>query len=92
MPTLLVFLACLSLYPALAVGEKGFGLVDIIATVVTGGAILIEATADEQLRRFIAKSSRSGQIMVKGLWAYSRHPNYLGRYCSGGFVPLRIGG
>jgi steroid 5-alpha reductase family enzyme len=78
MPTVMVFLACLSLYPALAAGEKPFGLLDVIAILVTAGAIIIETIADEQLRTFTRKSARPGEIMVKGLWAYSRHPNYLG--------------
>ena len=78
MPTVIVFLGCLALYPALAVGEKPFGTLDIIAIILTAGAILIETIADEQLRRFIRKRTRPGEIMTKGLWAYSRHPNYFG--------------
>lgn len=78
MPTVIVFLACLSLYPALAVGGKAIGMPDVIAIIVTAGAIIIETTADEQLRRFIRKRPQPGEIMAKGLWAYSRHPNYLG--------------
>jgi steroid 5-alpha reductase family enzyme len=78
MPTVIVFLACLSLYPALAVGEKPFGTLDVIAIMLTAGAVFIETIADEQLRKFIRKRPRPGEIMTKGLWAYSRHPNYLG--------------
>jgi steroid 5-alpha reductase family enzyme len=37
-----------------------------------------ETIADLQLARFKAKSSRKGQILQSGLWAYSRHPNYFG--------------
>jgi steroid 5-alpha reductase family enzyme len=78
MPTLIVFLACLSLYPALAVGENRFGILDIIAIIITAGAIVIEAAADEQLGKFIRQRPQPGKIMTQGLWAYSRHPNYLG--------------
>jgi steroid 5-alpha reductase family enzyme len=78
MPTVIVFLACLSLYPALAVGEKPFGLLDVIACMLTIGSIVIETIADEQLMRFTQNRSHSGEIMAKGLWAYSRHPNYFG--------------
>ena len=78
MPTVIVFLACLSLYPALSVGTNSFGLLDIVAIIITGGAIEIETIADEQLRRFIQRNPPSGAIMTKGLWAYSRHPNYFG--------------
>ena len=78
MPTLVVFLACLSLYPALAVGGHNFGMLDLAAVILTGGAILIEATADEQLRRFSRQTTGSVGVMCRGIWAYSRHPNYLG--------------
>jgi len=78
MPTMVVFLGCLSLYPALSTGTNSFGLLDGIAIVVTAGAIIIEATADEQLRRFVKTRRQPGQIMATGLWAYSRHPNYFG--------------
>jgi len=33
--------------------------------------------ADEQLRAF-RKERREGEILARGLWAFSRHPNYFG--------------
>ena len=78
MPTIMVFLGCLSLYPALAAGGNRFNILDIAAIIITAGAILIEATADEQLRDFLKKKPVPGEIMAEGLWAYARHPNYLG--------------
>jgi steroid 5-alpha reductase family enzyme len=78
MPTVLVFLGCLSLYPAMPVGKNPFGLLDILAVLITGGAIIIETTADEQLWRFVRNKPQTGEILTKGLWACSRHPNYLG--------------
>jgi steroid 5-alpha reductase family enzyme len=78
MPTILVFLGCLSLYPILTSGNVPFGFLDILALLITLTAICIETTADEQLKRFINQSSSTGGIMRQGLWAYSRHPNYFG--------------
>ena len=78
MPTVIVFLACLSLYSALVVGKKSFGPFDVIAVIITAGAIVIETISDIQLREFTLKRRQSGEIMAKGLWAYSRHPNYFG--------------
>jgi len=78
MPTVLVFLGCLSLYPVMSVGKNPFGPLDILAVLLTGGAIIFETTADEQLWRFVRNKPKPGEILTAGLWAYSRHPNYLG--------------
>jgi len=40
--------------------------------------ILIEFIADRQLKRFV-KSDDKG-VLNKGLWRYSRHPNYFGEW------------
>jgi steroid 5-alpha reductase family enzyme len=40
--------------------------------------ILFEATGDEQLRRFLADPANSDTTMNRGLWRYTRHPNYFG--------------
>ena len=77
-PTILVFLGCLSLYPALSSGTKSLSLLDGLAFIVTLTAIVIEATADEQLRAFKGSQKEAGAILATGLWAYSRHPNYFG--------------
>lgn len=76
-PTLIVLLGSLSLLPALAYGRADFNWLDALALLVTAGAVLIEWLADEQLRAF-NRTKQPGEIMRSGLWAYSRHPNYLG--------------
>jgi steroid 5-alpha reductase family enzyme len=40
--------------------------------------LFFEATGDEQLRRFIANPANRGTTMNRGLWRYTRHPNYFG--------------
>ncbi len=78
MPTAWVFLGLLPLYPALARPARGLGVLDVVATTVTAAAIAFEAVADLQLQRFL-RSKRPGEaVLDKGLWAYSRHPNYFG--------------
>lgn len=37
-----------------------------------------EATSDAQLKTFLSDPANRGHIMDRGLWAYSRHPNYFG--------------
>lgn len=39
---------------------------------------LFESIADFQLDRFIRNPENKGSIMMRGLWRYSRHPNYFG--------------
>jgi steroid 5-alpha reductase family enzyme len=78
-PTLMVFLGCLALYPALT-SDAPLGVFDGVAVLVTAVAIAIEATADQQLRRFVIEHPRKqgGAILRTGLWSRSRHPNYFG--------------
>jgi steroid 5-alpha reductase family enzyme len=78
MPTVWVYLGCLSLVPAIATGTRPLGALDAAGLVVTAGAIAIEALADEQLRAFRQSKPAPGRILDTGLWSISRHPNYLG--------------
>jgi steroid 5-alpha reductase family enzyme len=78
MPTVLVFLGCLPLYAAVSVGTRPFGVLDGLAAVVTLGAIALEAGADQQLHRFRNSDPAPGEVLRTGLWAWTRHPNYLG--------------
>ncbi|MGD9055334.1 MAG: DUF1295 domain-containing protein [Desulfobacterales bacterium] len=39
---------------------------------------VFESVSDWQLARFKADSTNRGKVMDRGLWAYSRHPNYFG--------------
>jgi steroid 5-alpha reductase family enzyme len=43
--------------------------------------VLFEAVGDHQLRRFKADPANKGVIMDRGLWAWTRHPNYFGDAC-----------
>jgi steroid 5-alpha reductase family enzyme len=78
LPTLVVFAGLLPAWPATTVLDRPLGPLDVLAGVVTAGAILIEALADRQLRRFARDPANRGRILGSGLWRYSRHPNYLG--------------
>jgi steroid 5-alpha reductase family enzyme len=79
MPTLWVFGGCLALYPALAVGTRPIGLLDVLGVIVTATAIWLEFQADQELRRFRLDPARRRQdVLDTGVWAWSRHPNYLG--------------
>jgi len=78
MPTLWVFGGLLPVYAAVCVPGRPPGALDLLAALVTAGAIALEAAADAQLHRFRARGPAPGEILRSGLWAWSRHPNYLG--------------
>jgi len=77
MPTIWVFLGLLPLYPALA-RPSSVTLLDAAALVVTAAAIAIETAADRQLRVFLRTRRDPAAVLDRGVWAYCRHPNYLG--------------
>lgn len=78
-PTLQVFLAMVPVY--VAVTRPGPGLVWLawIAFVVGLAAVTLELVADVQMHRFVAER-RAGEAMDRGLWGWSRHPNYFGEF------------
>jgi steroid 5-alpha reductase family enzyme len=43
--------------------------------------LLFEGVGDAQLRRFKADPANRGKVMDRGLWRYTRHPNYFGDAC-----------
>ena len=78
-PTLQVNLSLLPLYflfNSSQLNETNYLL--MLASVITLIAVAIETIADEQMRSFRKDRSNSGTTMTKGLWYYSRHPNYFG--------------
>ena len=77
-PTVVVFLGCLPLWPALASGARPLGLLDALAGACALGGVALELFADNQLRRFRLAGPPPGSTLESGLWAWSRHPNYLG--------------
>ncbi|WSL65967.1 DUF1295 domain-containing protein [Kitasatospora herbaricolor] len=43
--------------------------------------LFFEAVGDAQLTRFKADPANRGRVMDRGLWRYTRHPNYFGDAC-----------
>lgn len=78
MPTVTVFLGCLPLVPALATSTAPLNHLDLLAALLTGGAVLLEGVADQQLRAFRLSNRAPGKILDSGVWSLCRHPNYLG--------------
>lgn len=59
----------------------GLGLLDWIGTAVWAVGLTFEAVGDWQLSRFKADPANRGKVMDRGLWRYTRHPNYFGDFC-----------
>ena len=76
----LAWIVSLPLMAALA-GSTPWSLLDGIGAALWLFGISFEATADWQLSRFKADPANAGQVMDRGLWRYSRHPNYFGEFC-----------
>ena len=53
-------------------------LVDALAVLVWLGGFALEVAADRQKRIFRTDPANSDRFIATGLWARSRHPNYLG--------------
>ena len=77
LPTLQVFIALLPVFVLTQLASKPLNAIDLLATMVTFSAVMIELVADRQLHRFLA-TAKPGQFIDTGLWAWSRHPNYFG--------------
>ncbi len=76
-PTVQVFAGLLPAHAALTTDAPLSGW-DIVAVVVTGGAILLEQVSDRQLHDYRISKPAKGSVLNTGVWAYSRHPNYVG--------------
>jgi steroid 5-alpha reductase family enzyme len=67
--------------PAIFINNSDFSyfrLLDFIGIFIWLFGFAFEAIADYQLKKFISDKKNKGKIMDKGLWRYSRHPNYFG--------------
>ena len=69
--------------PTLAalVGDRPFGVLDALGIAVAAVGFLFEAIGDAQMAAFKGDPANRGQVMDRGLWRYTRHPNYFGETC-----------
>lgn len=62
-------------------GEAPLSLLDMVGAAVVLTGIFFEAIGDWQLARFKRDPANAGRVMDRGLWRYTRHPNYFGDFC-----------
>ncbi len=61
--------------------DPGLGVLAGIGVAVWAVGLFFEAVGDAQLVRFKADPANQGKVMDRGLWRYTRHPNYFGDAC-----------
>lgn len=66
---------------ATAATPDGFGALAFVGVALWTVGLLFETLGDAQLARFKADPDNAGRVMDKGLWRYTRHPNYFGDFC-----------
>ncbi|MGZ0214919.1 MAG: DUF1295 domain-containing protein, partial [Acidimicrobiales bacterium] len=58
--------------------DKNFGLIGFLGLSVWVLGFSVEVISDEAKRKFRSKEENKDHFISSGLWAISRHPNYLG--------------
>lgn len=59
-------------------GARPLGWLDATGVALFAIGLSFETIGDVQLARFRADARNQGQVMDRGLWRYTRHPNYFG--------------
>jgi steroid 5-alpha reductase family enzyme len=75
--------------------NRGLGALDWAGVAVWVVGLAFEAVGDLQLSRFKSDPASAGRVMDRGLWRYTRHPNYFGDVTAWwgiGIVALGAGG
>jgi steroid 5-alpha reductase family enzyme len=62
-------------------GVEPLNPLDAIGFALALGGLVFESVADAQLARFKRDPRNRGRVLDRGLWRYSRHPNYFGECC-----------
>lgn len=66
------------LVTAVLFGHRPIGWLDYLGIGVAAAGLVFEALADFQLAAFRADPGNKGKVLDRGLWGWSRHPNYFG--------------
>jgi len=77
---LILWVACLPIQAGML--ERGrAGPVLVVGAALWLAGFVFESVGDWQLARFKADPAHQGMVMDRGLWRYTRHPNYFGDFC-----------
>lgn len=66
---------------AAVAGTRAWSAIDSAGLLLAAFGLVFEAVADAQMSRFKGDAAHKGKVMDRGLWRFSRHPNYFGEFC-----------
>lgn len=75
-PTIVVYLQMINVFDILKIGKVN--LVYIIGFLIAILAPIIQYVSDKQMYEFRIENKNQKKTINKGLWRFSRHPNYFG--------------
>ncbi len=76
---LLSWIVALPLQTGILLGGK-IGSIAVVGVMLWLVGLAFESVGDYQLASFKADPANRGQVMNRGLWRYTRHPNYFGDF------------
>jgi len=76
--SLLWFVAFPLLIAVRAPHPASLTLIDGLGVLLFAAGFAFEVVGDRQLARFKSQPSNRGKVLERGLWRYTRHPNYFG--------------
>lgn len=78
----LLFIVCLPVQLGQIDAGPPVGILGIAGVIVALIGIAFETIGDAQLTRFKRDPANADKVMDRGLWRYTRHPNYFGDACT----------
>jgi steroid 5-alpha reductase family enzyme len=77
----LMWIVSLPVQLGIAAPGGALGALDALGVLLFALGMFFETVGDRQLARFRADPANAGRVMDRGLWRFTRHPNYFGDVC-----------
>ena len=77
----IMWLVSLTFQAGMFYGDPELGWLDALGVCVWLVGLFFESVGDYQMARFRANPENKGRVMDRGLWRFTRHPNYFGDFC-----------
>ena len=62
-------------------GDADYPVLRLVGVLLWLVGVIFEAVGDAQLAHFKSNPGNQGNVLDRGLWRYTRHPNYFGDFC-----------